>query len=66
MRDRWASYDYYRCAQSICGAHLLRDCVYVDEQEQQPRAAEMVALRLRMSEAAEERRQRGAPAVPAE
>jgi transposase len=66
MRDRLSSYDHYRCAQSICGAHLLRDCVYGDEQEQQLWAAEMVDLRLRMAEAAEERRQRGVPAVPAE
>lgn len=41
MRDRWASYDHYQCALSICGAHLVRACVYVDEQEQQPWAAEM-------------------------
>jgi transposase len=66
MRDRLSSYDHYRCAQSICGARLLRDCVYGDEQEQPPRAAEMVDLRLRLAEAAEERWQRGAPAVPAE
>ena len=66
MRDRWASYDYYRCDQSICGAHLVRDCVYVDEQEQQPWAAEMADLRLRMDAAADEWRQRGASAVPTE
>lgn len=35
MRDRWASYDHYPCAHSICGAHLVRDCLYVGEQEQQ-------------------------------
>jgi transposase len=66
MRDRWASYDHYQCAQSICGAHLVRDCVYVDEQEQQPWAQEMADLRLRMNEAAEEWRQQGASAVPAD
>ena len=34
MRDRWASYDQYRCAHSVCGAHLLRDLTYVEEQQQ--------------------------------
>ena len=43
MRDRWASYDHYQCSQSICGAHLVRDCVYVYEQEQQSWAEEMAA-----------------------
>ena len=66
LRDRWASYDYYPCAQSICGAHLVRDCVYVYEQEQQPWAEEMADLLLSMAEAANEWRQRGAHAVPAE
>lgn len=53
MRDRWASYDAYDCLQSICGAHLVRDCVYVAEQEQQDWAAD-------------EWRARGAAAVPTE
>ena len=66
MRDRWASYDYYRCAQSICGAHLVRDCLYVAEQEQQEWASEMADLLMSMARAAEEWRQRGAAVVPAE
>ncbi len=66
MRDRWASYDYSPCAQSICGAHLVRDCVYVSEQEQQAWAAEMADLLLSMAQASDEWRQRGVPAVPAE
>jgi transposase len=64
MRDRWKSYDHYPCAHSICGAHLLRDCTYVQEQEQQEWAAEMYDLLLSMAAAAEEWRQRGAKAVP--
>ena len=64
MRDRWASYDHYRCAQSICGAHLVRDCVYVSEQEQQEWAAEMADLLLSMAKAADEWRKLGASAVP--
>lgn len=66
MRDRLSSYDHYTCAHSICGAHLVRDCVYVYEQEQQPWAEEMADLLLSMAGAAQEWRQRGAPAVPAD
>ncbi len=33
MHDRWASYDHYGSAHSVCGAHLLRDLAYVEEQE---------------------------------
>jgi transposase len=66
MRDRWASYDHYLCAHSICGAHVVRDCVYVSEQEQQTWAAELADLLLSMAEAANEWRKRGAPALPAE
>lgn len=66
MRDRWASYDHYPCAHSICGAHVVRDCVYVSEQEQQTWAAEMADLLLSMAEAANEWRQLGAHALPAE
>ena len=64
MHDRWASYDHYSCAHSICGAHVVRECVYVGEQEQQSWAAEMADLLLSMAEAADEWRQRGAQAVP--
>lgn len=66
MRDRWASYDHYHCAQSICGVPLVRDCVYVSEQEQQDWAAEMADLLLSMAKATDEWRRRGAHAVPAE
>jgi hypothetical protein len=64
MRDRWKSYDHYPCAHSICGAHLLRDCTYIQQQEPQEWAEQMHDLRLRMAAAAEEWRQRGAQAVP--
>jgi transposase len=66
MRDRWKSYDAYRCAHSICGAHLLRDCTYVWEQEQHPWAAEMHDLLVSMAVAADEWRHSGAAAVPVE
>jgi transposase len=41
MHDRWASYDGYGCAHSICGAHLVRDCAAIAQQEQQEWAGEM-------------------------
>ena len=64
MSDRWVSYDQYACAHSVCGAHLLRDCTYVHEQEHQDWAGEMYDLLLDMHAAAEEWRQRGARCVP--
>ncbi len=64
MHDRWCSYDRYRCEHSVCGAHLLRDCLFVAEQEQQPWAQAMYALLLQMKETAETFRAQGAKAVP--
>jgi transposase len=64
MHDRWSSYDRYACAHSLCGAHLLRDCLYVAEQEKQPWAQTMFDLLLAMNEAAEHWRSQGAKAIP--
>lgn len=64
MHDRWASYDHYVCAHSLCGAHLLRDCLYVAEQEKQLWAQEMFELLLRMAKAAEQWRAQGASVIP--
>jgi transposase len=64
IHDRWSSYDHYPCAHSVCGAHLLRDCLLVAEQGQQPWAQAMYELLLRMLQAAEQWRARGAKAVP--
>jgi transposase len=63
MRDRWASYDHYRCAHSVCGAHLLRDLTYVHEQ-QQDWAGDLKAMLLGMYAAAREWRERGATRLP--
>lgn len=65
MHDRFSSYDQYPCQHSVCGAHLLRDCCYLDEQEQQGWALEMHDLLLDMHAAADEWRQSGAPCIPA-
>lgn len=64
MHDRWSSYDQYACAHSVCGAHLLRDCLFVAEHDQQPWAQAMYELLLRMKEAAEQWRAQGAKAIP--
>ena len=44
----------------------MRDCLYVCEQEQQPWAGEMADLLLSIAKAAEEWRQRGEQALPAD
>lgn len=42
MHDRWTSYDHYTCAHSVYGAHLLRDCLFVAEPENQQRGLELL------------------------
>jgi transposase len=64
MHDRWHSYDQYCCQHSVCGAHLLRDCLFVAEHEKRPRAQSMHELLLRMSETAAAWRAQGAQALP--
>ena len=64
MHDRWISYDAYAGAHSLCGAHLLRDCLYLAEQEQQTWVAEMADHLLAMHHAAQEWRLQGARCVP--
>lgn len=64
MHDRWQSYDHYPCAHSVCGAHLLRDCLFVAEQEKRPWAQAMYELLLQMNETALVFRAQGARAVP--
>jgi len=66
MHDRWASYDRYSCAHSLCGAHLLRDCLFVAEQEKQPWAQEMFEVLLLMQQGVEHFRAQGAEVLPKE
>ena len=63
MRDRWASYDQYRCAQRVCGAHLLHEFTFVQDQ-QQDWAGELKEGLLGRYEAAREWRERGASRLP--
>lgn len=63
MHDRLASYEAYECAHSICGAHLVRDCAEVAEQEQW--ATEMQDFLLDLHDACQEWRLLHLTAVPA-
>jgi transposase len=64
MHDRWSRYDRYPALHSLCGAHLLRDCLFVAEQEHQPWGQAMVDLLLAMKQSADHWRHQGAHAVP--
>src|SRR6266567_6703579 len=64
MHDRFVSYDGYDCAHSICGAHLLRDCAAVAQQEHQEWATEMQDFLLDLHDACHEWRLLHLPAVP--
>jgi transposase len=46
LHDRWKSHDGYLCHHSLCGAHLLRDGLFVAEQEGQTWAQTMHDLLL--------------------
>jgi transposase len=65
MHDRFASYDAYDCAHSICAAHLVRDCAGVAQQEHQAWATEMQDFLLDLHEACQEWRLLHLTAVPA-
>jgi transposase len=65
MHDRLVSYDAYDCAHSICGAHLVRDCAAVAEQEHQQWATEMQDFLLDLHDACQEWRRLHLSAVPA-
>jgi len=64
MHDRLASYDAYDCAHSICGAHLVRDCAGVAQQEHQEWAADMHDFLLDLHEACQQWRLLHLSAVP--
>ena len=65
MHDRFASYDGYDCAHSICGAHLLRDCAAVAQQEHQQWAVDMQDFLLDLHDACHQWRLLHLSAVPA-
>jgi transposase len=65
MHDRLASYDGYDCAHSICGAHLVRECAGVAEQQHEQWAAEMQDFLLNLHDACHEWRLLHLTCVPA-
>lgn len=64
MHDRFASYDGYDCAHSICGAHMLRDCLAVAAQPQQDWAQQRHDFLLDLHEACQHWRDLHLSAVP--
>jgi len=64
MRDRLSSYDHYDCDQSLCGAHLQRDCAGIAEQAGQQWATKMEEALETMNKTAHDFRNRGATSVP--
>ncbi len=64
VHDRLSSYDHYGCAHSICGAHLLRDCLLIAERDHQPWAQEMHDLLVRMCQTTAQFRAEGEKALP--
>ncbi len=64
MHDRWTSYDRYPCTHSLCGAHLIRDALFVAEQEKQPWAQAMVDHLRQMVEVTNHWRAQGARYLP--
>lgn len=64
IHDRLSNYDHYDCEHSLCGAHLLCDCVAVAEQGKQSWAQAMYELLRLMCQAAGQWRAQGATALP--
>jgi transposase len=66
MHDRLSSYDHYSCAHSVCGAHLLRDCLLIAERDHQPWAQQMHDLLVQMAQTTARFRATGAQRLPQE
>jgi transposase len=64
IHDRLSSYDHYACAHSVCGAHLIRDCLLIAERDQQPWAQDMHDLLVSMSHTTARFRATGASRLP--
>lgn len=63
VHDGWPAYHYYyQCRHALCGAHLLRELIYIEEISPHQRgqwAAPMAKLLIEIKEAVEQARSRG-------
>jgi transposase len=64
VRDRWASYDAYPCAQSLCNAHLVRELTALHEAGHDAWAGDLKDLLLGLHAAAQQWRAQGATRLP--
>jgi len=60
VHDGWASYWQYTCEHACCLVHLLRELIFLAEEQAAAWAADLKALLLDMKEATEQARERGA------
>jgi transposase len=66
VHDAWASYfTYTACAHALCNAHLLRELVYLHEQEHQAWADELATLLVTAKDLVDQARAAGQPALDA-
>ena len=59
IHDRWSSYFLYGCEHAICLVHLLRDLVFLAEEQKAVWAADLKELLLEMKTATEQARAEG-------
>lgn len=64
MHDRLPNYDRYLCLHSLCGAHLIRDALFVAEHDKQPWAQAMVEHLRKMAHVTNGFRKQGARHLP--
>jgi len=59
IHDRWRSYFLYECEHALCIVHLLRELVFLAEEQHAEWAADLIALLLDMKTATEQARAEG-------
>src|SRR5215470_5249748 len=59
IHDGWASYFLYDCQHATCAVHLLRELVFLAEEQGAVWAAAMIELLLDMKQATDEAREQG-------
>ncbi len=61
VHDGWGSYFLYHCQHAVCIVHLLRDLVFLAEEQGAGWAADLKELLLDMKQATQEAREQGKP-----